>query len=142
MSRLCNKLGGGRAPDVLIEGASGSPATGRLDARSVCKVETWASHGTHRMLLPPGASGLRVLRLYGRRRSAATRRGRELLERFDLSEPADRPVKGYSGGLRRRLDLAAALLATPPILYLDEPTTGLDPRSRLDLWEVIEQLVQ
>jgi ABC-2 type transport system ATP-binding protein len=82
-----------------------------------------------------------VGRLYGSSRRAAKARGRELLSRFDLVEAADRPVKTYSGGMRRRLDLAAALVATPPVLFLDEPTTGLDPRSRLGLWEVIEMLV-
>jgi ABC-2 type transport system ATP-binding protein len=65
----------------------------------------------------------------------------ELLERFDLLEAAKRPVKTYSGGMRRRLDLADSLVAKPPVLFLDEPTTGLDPRSRLSLWEVIEDLV-
>ncbi|MEZ5151486.1 ATP-binding cassette domain-containing protein [Rhodococcus zopfii] len=82
-----------------------------------------------------------VGRLYhlGARRSRE--RARELLERFDLVEAGDRPVKGYSGGMRRRLDLAGALVAEPPVLFLDEPTTGLDPRARLGLWEVIEQLV-
>ena len=82
-----------------------------------------------------------VGRLYGSSRGVAKSRGRELLERFDLVEAADRPVKTYSGGMRRRLDLAAALVAAPPVLFLDEPTTGLDPRSRLGLWEVIEGLV-
>ncbi|HEY5188914.1 MAG TPA: ATP-binding cassette domain-containing protein [Solirubrobacteraceae bacterium] len=82
-----------------------------------------------------------VGRLYGRSRAASKQRGSELLDRFDLDEAADRPVKTYSGGMRRRLDLAAALVASPPILFLDEPTTGLDPRSRLSLWETIEQLV-
>jgi ABC-2 type transport system ATP-binding protein len=82
-----------------------------------------------------------VGRLYGMRRAAARERGRSLLSRFDLVEAAGRPVKGYSGGMRRRLDLAAALVARPPVLFLDEPTTGLDPRSRLGLWEVIEGLV-
>jgi ABC-2 type transport system ATP-binding protein len=82
-----------------------------------------------------------VGRLYGEPRSAARLRGRELLERFELLEAADRPTKTYSGGMRRRLDLAAALVARPPILFLDEPTTGLDPRSRLQLWETIERLV-
>jgi ABC-2 type transport system ATP-binding protein len=82
-----------------------------------------------------------VGRLYGASRTDANRRSDELLERFDLVEAARRPAKTYSGGMRRRLDLAAALVAEPPILFLDEPTTGLDPRSRLSLWEVIEQLV-
>ncbi len=82
-----------------------------------------------------------VGRLYGSARAPAKQRGRELLERFDLSDAADRPAKTYSGGMRRRLDLAAALVAEPPVLFLDEPTTGLDPRSRLSLWGVIEGLV-
>jgi ABC-2 type transport system ATP-binding protein len=82
-----------------------------------------------------------VGRLYGRTRAAARRRGEELLERFELTDAADRPTKTYSGGMRRRLDLAAALVANPPVLFLDEPTTGLDPRSRLQLWETIEGLV-
>ncbi len=82
-----------------------------------------------------------VGRLYGERRAAAKRRGEELLERFDLLDAAGRPTKTYSGGMRRRLDLAAALVAKPPVLFLDEPTTGLDPRSRLQLWETIEGLV-
>jgi ABC-2 type transport system ATP-binding protein len=82
-----------------------------------------------------------VGRLYGAHRKAAKARGRELLDRFDLVDAANRPTKTYSGGMRRRLDLAAALVAKPPVLFLDEPTTGLDPRSRLSLWETIEGLV-
>jgi ABC-2 type transport system ATP-binding protein len=82
-----------------------------------------------------------VGRLYGEKRAPAKARGRELLERFELLDAADRPTKTYSGGMRRRLDLAAALVAKPPVLFLDEPTTGLDPRSRLSLWAVIEGLV-
>jgi ABC-2 type transport system ATP-binding protein len=82
-----------------------------------------------------------VGRLYGSPRRVAKARGHELLERFDLVDAAGRPVKTYSGGMRRRLDLAAALVARPPVLFLDEPTTGLDPRSRLGLWDVIEDLV-
>jgi ABC-2 type transport system ATP-binding protein len=82
-----------------------------------------------------------VGRLYGQNRRAATARARELLERFQLTDAAERVAKTYSGGMRRRLDLAAALVAKPPVLFLDEPTTGLDPRSRVDLWETIEDLV-
>ncbi|AOS64590.1 ATP-binding cassette domain-containing protein [Actinoalloteichus hymeniacidonis] len=82
-----------------------------------------------------------VGRLYGMRRAKARSRARELLERFDLADAADRPSKTYSGGMRRRLDLAGALVASPPVLILDEPTTGLDPRSRLGMWEVIRDLV-
>jgi ABC-2 type transport system ATP-binding protein len=82
-----------------------------------------------------------VGRLYGESRRAAKQRGNELLERFDLTDAAKRPAKTYSGGMRRRLDLAAALVAKPPVLFLDEPTTGLDPRSRLGMWETIEGLV-
>jgi ABC-2 type transport system ATP-binding protein len=82
-----------------------------------------------------------VGRLYGASRASAKRRGAELLERFDLVEAGDRVTSTYSGGMRRRLDLAAALVAKPPVLFLDEPTTGLDPRSRIGLWETIEGLV-
>jgi ABC-2 type transport system ATP-binding protein len=82
-----------------------------------------------------------VGRLYHLGVQRSKERARELLERFRLTEAADRPVKGYSGGMRRRLDLAGALVANPPVLFLDEPTTGLDPRARLDLWDVIEELV-
>ena len=80
-------------------------------------------------------------RLYGNRRRAARARAAELLERFGLTEAGGRVAKTYSGGMRRRLDLAAALTARPPVLFLDEPTTGLDPRSRVELWETIEELV-
>ncbi|MGH2915263.1 MAG: ABC transporter ATP-binding protein, partial [Solirubrobacteraceae bacterium] len=76
-----------------------------------------------------------VGRLYGSPRAAANRRSDELLERFDLVHAGRRTAATYSGGMRRRLDLAAALVANPPVLFLDEPTTGLDPRSRIGLWE-------
>ncbi|GAA4575643.1 ATP-binding cassette domain-containing protein [Planotetraspora kaengkrachanensis] len=80
-------------------------------------------------------------RLYHLPRRTARRRADELLERFGLAEAASRPVKTYSGGMRRRLDLAASLIVAPPVLFLDEPTTGLDPRSRLALWDLLRELV-
>jgi ABC-2 type transport system ATP-binding protein len=83
-----------------------------------------------------------VGRLYHLGRATARARARELLDSFRLSDAGDRPVRTYSGGMRRRLDLAAALVAKPPVLFLDEPTTGLDPRSRIDMWDVIRELVQ
>ncbi len=83
-----------------------------------------------------------VGRLYGLGRQRSRQRSRELLEMFSLSDAGDRPSKTYSGGMRRRLDLAAALVAEPSVLFLDEPTTGLDPRSRTDLWGVIRDLVR
>ncbi len=82
-----------------------------------------------------------VGRLYRLGRARARVRARELLERFDLAAAGDRPVKTYSGGMRRRLDLAGSLVADPQVLFLDEPTTGLDPRSRTGMWEVIRELV-
>ena len=89
-----------------------------------------------------GAENLEMVgRLYHLGTKRAKARGRELLARFSLEDAADRPVKGYSGGMRRRLDLAGALVANPPVLFLDEPTTGLDPRARTELWEVITELV-
>lgn len=80
-------------------------------------------------------------RLYHLGRQRSKERARELLEVFRLSDAADRPSKTYSGGMRRRLDLAGAIVASPPVLFLDEPTTGLDPRSRLDMWDLLRQLV-
>src|SRR3954470_16884031 len=81
-------------------------------------------------------------RLYHLGGKAARERATELLDEFDLSDAGHRVVKTYSGGMRRRLDLGGALVARPPVLFLDEPTTGLDPRSRADMWEVITELVK
>jgi ABC-2 type transport system ATP-binding protein len=79
--------------------------------------------------------------LYRLTGASARLRAKELLEEFDLVDAADRPARTYSGGMRRRLDLAVSLIATPPVLFLDEPTTGLDPRSRLGMWEIIKSLL-
>jgi ABC-2 type transport system ATP-binding protein len=90
-------------------------------------------------------TGVENLTLIGRLchmpRASAVGRAGELLEQFGLTDAADRLAKTYSGGMRRRLDLAAALVARPEVLFLDEPTTGLDPRSRIDLWNAVETLV-
>ncbi len=89
-----------------------------------------------------GRENLEIMgRLYHLDAETRRRRAGELLERFDLGEAADRPTRGYSGGMQRRLDLALSLVSRPAVLFLDEPTTGLDPRSRLGMWEVIRELV-
>lgn len=80
-------------------------------------------------------------RLYRLTKKSAKVRAEELLKEFDLVKAADRPAKTYSGGMRRRLDLAVSLIATPPVIFLDEPTTGLDPRSRLAMWSIIRKLM-
>lgn len=90
-------------------------------------------------------SGRQNLVLFGRLhhlgRREATRRADDLLDRFDLADTGSKPVSAYSGGMRRRLDLAASLLAAPRVLFLDEPTTGLDPRSRIEVWKAVRSLV-
>jgi ABC-2 type transport system ATP-binding protein len=89
-----------------------------------------------------GTENLEMIgRLYHLSAAGARARASELLEAFELTDAADRPAKTYSGGMRRRLDLAGALVARPPVLFLDEPTTGLDPRSRLGMWKMISDLV-
>ncbi len=88
-----------------------------------------------------GEENLRMIgRLYRLSHADVQRRTNELLSRFDLVEAAKRPVKTYSGGMRRRLDIAMSLIASPKVLFLDEPTTGLDPRARLVLWDIVKQL--
>jgi len=81
-------------------------------------------------------------RLLGLGRAEARRKAEQLLEEFGLTEAAKRPLKNFSGGMRRRLDLAASLIAQPPLIFLDEPTTGLDPRTRSQMWDTIRRLVQ
>src|SRR5690606_11618867 len=83
-----------------------------------------------------------VGRLYHLAGDVAKQRARTLIEQFGLEDAADRRAKTYSGGMRRRLDLAAAIVNAPDVLFLDEPTTGLDPRSRIDLWAVIDELAK
>jgi ABC-2 type transport system ATP-binding protein len=83
-----------------------------------------------------------VGRLYRVPTGDARSRAAELIDRFELTEAADRPVKTYSGGMRRRLDLGAALMARPPVIFLDEPTTGLDPKGRLSMWDLIAELAR
>jgi ABC-2 type transport system ATP-binding protein len=90
-----------------------------------------------------GLENLKLIgRLYHLSKENSNARAMELLERFDLVKASDRPVKNYSGGMRRRLDLAASLLVVPPILFLDEPTTGLDPKSRNSTWKIVRELVE
>ncbi len=90
-----------------------------------------------------GRENLRLMgSLYGLSKPEIRRLSDELLERFSLTDAGNKVVKDYSGGMRRRLDLAVSLIATPPVLFLDEPTTGLDPRSRVELWEVLRGLVR
>ncbi|HWX97338.1 MAG TPA: ATP-binding cassette domain-containing protein [Solirubrobacteraceae bacterium] len=131
---------------TLLKPDAGSASVAGLDVvRDAAKLRERIGLAGQYAAVDENLTGLENLtmvgRLYGERRAAAKRRGEELLERFELLEAANRPVKTYSGGMRRRLDLAAALVARPPVLFLDEPTTGLDPRSRLQLWETIEGLV-
>ena len=83
-----------------------------------------------------------VGQLYNLGKDEATKRADDVLERINLIDAADRPVRTYSGGMRRRLDLAASMVGRPEVLFLDEPTTGIDPGSRLDLWDLIEELVE
>ena len=90
-----------------------------------------------------GGENLRMLgRLYRLDAATARRRADALIERFELTDASDRPVRTYSGGMRRRLDLGAALMSQPPVIFLDEPTTGLDPKGRLAMWDLIAELAQ
>ena len=135
-----------RVLTTLLEPDAGTARVAGLDVvRDAKELRTRIGLAGQYAAIDENLTGLKNLvmvgRLYGERRAPARRRGLELLEAFDLVEAANRPAKTYSGGMRRRLDLAAALVAKPPLLFLDEPTTGLDPRSRLRMWETIETLV-
>ena len=131
---------------TLIRPDSGTATVAGLDvltqAREVKRVI--GSSGQY-AAVDENLTGLENLEMVGRLYHLGTRRARqraaELIEMFDLAEAGDRPVKGFSGGMRRRIDLAGALVIDPKVLFLDEPTTGLDPRSRIGLWGVIKTLV-
>jgi ABC-2 type transport system ATP-binding protein len=124
------------AGEVTIEGHNV-----KTDADAVRKIIGLTGQSAAVDELLTGRENLIMMgRLYHLKRASAKARAQELLEEFDLVEAADRPLKTYSGGMRRRLDLAVSLIATPPVIFLDEPTTGLDPRSRIAMWNIITEL--
>ncbi len=124
------------AGTVLVEGHNAATEPDAI--RSVIGL-TGQSAAVDEMLT--GRENLVMMgRLYHLTKVSAKARAEELLEEFDLVDAADRALKTYSGGMRRRLDLAVSLIATPPVIFLDEPTTGLDPRSRLAMWDIINNL--
>jgi ABC-2 type transport system ATP-binding protein len=132
---------------TLLEADSGTAMVAGIDvARDPNAVRSRIGLSGQYAAVDEHLTGFENLYLFGKLyrlgRQTARVRARELLERFDLTEAADRPVKTYSGGMRRRLDLAGALVANPTVLFLDEPTTGLDPRGRADMWEVIREMVR
>ena len=149
---LLGHNGAGKTTAVRILTTLGLPTTGRAevagldvvaDASAVrARVGLAAQAATVDGLLTARRNLELVGRLYHLPRAEARRRADELLERLSLSGDADRLVKTFSGGMRRRLDLAATLVAAPPVLFLDEPTTGLDPHSRNELWDLLRDLVR
>ncbi|MEU0469154.1 ATP-binding cassette domain-containing protein [Amycolatopsis sp. NPDC006131] len=131
---------------TLLAPDAGSVRVGGFDvvrqARDVRRIigVTGQQTGVDRLLT--GYENLVMMgRLFRLGTAAARRRASELLEKFDLAEAAGRPVKTYSGGMERRLDLAISMITAPPVLFLDEPTTGLDPRSRAGVWETVRDLL-
>jgi len=136
-----------RILSTLIKADSGRATVGGFDVRAhpdaVRRIMGLSGQFTAVDEYLTGRENLTMFgQLYHLGRKAAKHRANELLEEFSLSDAGDRVVKTYSGGMRRRLDLAGALVARPKILFLDEPTTGLDPRSRLGMWDVISGLVR
>jgi len=132
---------------TLIEPDAGSATVAGLDvAKEPGKVRAQLGLSGQYAAVDEYLTGFENLdmvgRLYGLGRRPSKERARELLGQFRLADAGDRPVKTYSGGMRRRLDLAGALVAQPPVLFLDEPTTGLDPRSRTEMWDVITEMVK
>src|SRR4029077_6753322 len=130
---------------LLLPGDGSAQVAGLHVYRAASKVRAQIGLAGQNAAVDENLTGFENLEMVGRLyhlgRRAARERARELLEEFDLAEAGERVVKTYSGGMRRRLDLGGALVARPPVLFLDEPTTGLDPRSRIGLWELIERLV-
>ena len=134
-----------RILSTILEPDSGSASVlGHDVVREADKVRHIIGLAGQYATVDENLTGRENLRMIGRlthmSRKAAAERATQLLDSFRLHDAANRPLKTYSGGMRRRLDLAAALMANPPVLFLDEPTTGLDPQGRQDLWEVIEEL--
>jgi ABC-2 type transport system ATP-binding protein len=132
---------------TLLPPTAGTARVAGYDvAREGAQVRSCIGAALQEAALDPNLTGREHMRLQGAlqglSRAARTRRGNELLERVGLSDAADRRVKGYSGGMKRRLDLALALIHNPPILFLDEPTTGLDVQSRTALWDEVERLAR
>lgn len=136
--RILSTLLGYDKGDVTIEGYDV-----QRDADAVRKIIGLTGQSAAVDELLTGRENLVMMgRLYRLTKESAKARAQELLEEFDLVKAAERPAKTYSGGMRRRLDLAVSLIATPPVIFLDEPTTGLDPRSRIAMWDIIEGLKQ
>jgi ABC-2 type transport system ATP-binding protein len=148
---LLGHNGAGKTTALRIFSTLALPTTGRASVAGFDVVEQpgevrarlglAGQHATVDGLMSARANLEMVGRLYHLTRAEARRRADELLERVGLTDVADRLVRTFSGGMRRRLDLAASLVARPPVLFLDEPTTGLDPQSRNDLWELLRELV-
>jgi ABC-2 type transport system ATP-binding protein len=149
---LLGHNGAGKTTAIRILTTLALPSQGRASVAGLDVVEqpakvraqigVAAQAATVDGLLTARANLEMIGRLYHLPREIARRRADELLERLSLTDAADRLVRTFSGGMRRRLDLAASLVATPPVLFLDEPTTGLDPQSRNDLWELLRELVR
>ena len=148
---LLGHNGAGKTTAIRIRSTLTRPTTGRAwvagfdvteEPRAVrASLGLAGQYATVDGLMSARANLEMVGRLYHRPRAEARQRAGELLERLGLTEAADRLVRTFSGGMRRRLDLAASLVARPPVQFLDEPTTGLDPQSRNDLWDLLRELV-
>jgi ABC-2 type transport system ATP-binding protein len=149
---LLGHNGAGKTTAIRILTTLSVPTTGRATVAGAdvaahpalvrSRIGVAAQQATVDGLMTARANLVMVGRLYGLNKNDARRRADDLLELLDLADDANRLVKTYSGGMRRRLDLAASLVAAPQVLFLDEPTTGLDPRSRGDLWSLLRDLVR